>query len=57
MQMSNVLNFKILLFSKSTADKIDLPDKTCGHLATSTQTFDYIKNVIKALMETKEFSN
>ena len=44
--------FQNITFLKSTADKIDLPDKTCN-LATSTQTFDYIKNVDEALMETK----
>ena len=44
--------FNNITFLKSNADKIDLSDNTCN-VATSTQTFEYIKNVDDALRETK----
>ncbi len=43
--------FKNITFLNNSADKIDLPENTCN-IATSTQTFEYIKNVDDALMET-----
>ncbi len=43
--------FQNVSLLNNSADKIDLPDKSCN-IAISTQTFDYIKKIDDALHET-----